>query len=146
MLLQALCIVSKPSVNSNSSYSPETLNLIQNWRFLSRVILKFDGCPWKTKGHCFYATSRYWTVCHCPAQITHHLPFNYTVLRGWLKYQHSRWLIDQQHHSTYSFCNFGIYHPYLIRMFHVKTEFLIEIHYRNHTFSLEAQEAGYYHA
>ena len=33
MLLQALCIISKPSVNSNWSYSPETPNLCQNWWF-----------------------------------------------------------------------------------------------------------------
>ena len=34
-----LCIISKPSVNSNLSYSPETLNSGQNRRFLSRVTL-----------------------------------------------------------------------------------------------------------
>ena len=33
MLLQALCIISKPSVNSNWSYSPVTPNLGQNQRF-----------------------------------------------------------------------------------------------------------------
>ena len=33
MLCQALCIISKAPVNSNSSYSPETLNLGQNRRF-----------------------------------------------------------------------------------------------------------------
>ena len=27
--------------------------------FLSRVTLKFDGCPWKTIGHLFYATSSF---------------------------------------------------------------------------------------
>ena len=32
MLLQALCIISKPSMNSNWSYSPETLDLGQNRR------------------------------------------------------------------------------------------------------------------
>ena len=30
MLLQALCVISQPSVNSNFSYSPETPNLGQN--------------------------------------------------------------------------------------------------------------------
>ena len=46
ILLQALCIISKPSVNSNLSYSRETLNSGQNQRFfLSRVTLKFDGEP-----------------------------------------------------------------------------------------------------
>ena len=33
MLLQALGIISKPLVNSNWSYSPETANLGQNWQF-----------------------------------------------------------------------------------------------------------------
>ena len=33
MLLQALCIISYPLVNSNWSYSPETPNSGQNWRF-----------------------------------------------------------------------------------------------------------------
>ena len=33
MQLQALCIISYPLVNSNLSYSPETLNLGQNRRF-----------------------------------------------------------------------------------------------------------------
>ena len=34
MLFQALCIISYPLVNSNWSYSPETPNLGQIWRFL----------------------------------------------------------------------------------------------------------------
>ena len=34
MLLQALCIISYPLMNSNWSYSPETPNLDQIWRFL----------------------------------------------------------------------------------------------------------------
>ena len=33
MPLQALCIISYPLVNSNLSYSPETFNSGQNWRF-----------------------------------------------------------------------------------------------------------------
>ena len=33
VLRQALCIISNPLVKSNCSYSPETLNLDQNWRF-----------------------------------------------------------------------------------------------------------------
>ena len=48
MLLQALCVISKPSVNSNWSYSPETPNLCQIRRFFSRVTLQFEGWPWKT--------------------------------------------------------------------------------------------------
>ena len=59
-LRQALCIISKPSVNSNWSYSPEILNSGQNWWFfLAHVILKFGRRPWKTTGYLFYATSSY---------------------------------------------------------------------------------------
>ena len=39
-LYQALCIISKSSVNSNWSYSPETLNLGQNWWFFVPCDLK----------------------------------------------------------------------------------------------------------
>ena len=56
LLCQALCIISKPSLNSNWSYSPETLNLGWNFFFSSRVTIKFDGRPWKTIGHLFYTT------------------------------------------------------------------------------------------
>ena len=57
---QALCIISDPSVNSNWSYSPETPNLGQIWRFFfSLVTLEFDIWPWKTIGHLFYATSSF---------------------------------------------------------------------------------------
>ena len=113
MLLQALCIISYPLVNSYWSYSPETSNLGQILRSLepcdleiwwmtlknnrapllcyfklcaafrthlwiqtgvtvwkrpirvksddlkSRATLKFDGWPWKTIGHLFYATSSF---------------------------------------------------------------------------------------
>ena len=49
ILRQAMCIISKQWVNSNWSYSPETQNSGQNqWFFLSRVTLKFNGCSWKT--------------------------------------------------------------------------------------------------
>ena len=51
MLLQAFCIISKPSVNSNWSY-PETLNSGQNWRFfvpcdlgIWRMTLKNNRAP-----------------------------------------------------------------------------------------------------
>ena len=43
----SLCIISKPSVNSNWGYSPETFNSDHNRRFLSRVSLKFYGWSWK---------------------------------------------------------------------------------------------------
>ena len=39
-------------------YSPETPNLGQIRRFLEAATLKFDGWPWKTIGHLFYATSK----------------------------------------------------------------------------------------
>ena len=52
MLLQALCIISKPLVNSNLSYSPETPNLGQIRRFLEpcdleiwRMTLKNNRAP-----------------------------------------------------------------------------------------------------
>ena len=57
LLRQALCIISKPWVNSNWSYSPEMPNLGHNWWLLSRVTLKFDGWPWKTIEHVFHAAS-----------------------------------------------------------------------------------------
>ena len=60
MLLQTLCIIPYPLVNSNLSYSPEMLNSGQNRRFFfSLVTLKFDGWPSKTIGHLFYATSSF---------------------------------------------------------------------------------------
>ena len=43
-------------MNSNWSYSLETLKSGKNWR-LSRVTLKFGGWPWNTIGHLFYTTS-----------------------------------------------------------------------------------------
>ena len=52
MLLQALCIISEPLVNSNWSYSPETPNLSQIRRFLEpcdleiwRMTLKNNRAP-----------------------------------------------------------------------------------------------------
>ena len=59
MLLQALCIISYPLVNSNWIYSPETPNLGQIWRFVEPVTLTFDGWPSKTIGHLLYATSSF---------------------------------------------------------------------------------------
>ena len=54
ILHQTLCIISNPSVNSNWSKSPETLNLGRNRHFFYPVTLKFDGWPWKTIWHLFY--------------------------------------------------------------------------------------------
>ena len=62
ILWQSLCVISKPSVNSKWSYSPETLNLGQNWHFFCPVYgvtLKFDLWPTKTIAHLFYATSSF---------------------------------------------------------------------------------------
>ena len=67
ILHQALCIIPKPWVNSNWSYSPEALNLGQNRQFLSRVTLKFYGCPWKTIGHIFYSVLKL-----CASFHSHH--------------------------------------------------------------------------
>ena len=59
ILRQALCVISNPSGKPTLNYSPETLNSGQNWYFLSRVTLKFDGWPWKTIGHLSYAASSF---------------------------------------------------------------------------------------
>ena len=52
MLLQALCIISQPLVNSNFNYSPETPNLGQIQRFLEacdleiwRMTLQYNRAP-----------------------------------------------------------------------------------------------------
>ena len=52
MLLQALCLISKPSVNSNLNHSPET-QFKSKSAILSCVTLKFDRWPWKTIGNLF---------------------------------------------------------------------------------------------
>ena len=62
MQLQELRIISWPSVDSNWSYSPETLKLGQNSWFSAYVTLRFDGWTWKTIGHLFHALRGY--VCH----------------------------------------------------------------------------------
>ena len=59
ILHQALCIISKRCMNSNWSYSPETLNSVQKRRLLSRETLKFDRWPWKTIGHLFNIASSF---------------------------------------------------------------------------------------
>ena len=59
-LCQVLCIIKTHWwIQTGVQYSPETLNLGQNWRcfFLSRVTFKFDGWPWKTIWHLFYTMS-----------------------------------------------------------------------------------------
>ena len=46
VLLQTLCIISKPSVDSNCGYSGETLNLVQNRRFFGPCDLEISQMPW----------------------------------------------------------------------------------------------------
>ena len=46
VLHRDFCVIWKPWVNSNWSYSLETLNSVKIINFLSRVTLKFDGRPW----------------------------------------------------------------------------------------------------
>ena len=56
---QALCIISKPSVNSNWSFRPETLNSGQNRRLFFPSDLEFWQMILKTMGYLFYSTSSY---------------------------------------------------------------------------------------
>ena len=56
----ALCIISKPSVNSSWSYSRETFNSGQNWRFFCPMWpWNLTNWPRKTIGHFFYAASNF---------------------------------------------------------------------------------------
>ena len=48
-----LCASFRSHWRIETSYSPETPNLGEIWGIQSRVILKFDGWPWKTIGHLF---------------------------------------------------------------------------------------------
>ena len=57
LLHQALCIISKPLVNSNLSYSPETFNSGQNWRCFVLRDLEICWMTLKTIGHIFYTIS-----------------------------------------------------------------------------------------
>ena len=60
MLLEAMCVISWPSVNPNYRCQPETLNSGQNCRIFGLCdLLKFDGQSWKTIGHHFYAPSSF---------------------------------------------------------------------------------------
>ena len=59
MLLQALCIISYPLVNSNLSHSPETPNLGQIWRFLEPCDVEIWRMTLQKIGHLFYATSSF---------------------------------------------------------------------------------------
>ena len=59
ILFQASSIISKPSVNSNWSYSPESSIRVKINNFLFRVTLIIDGWPLKTIGHLCDATSSF---------------------------------------------------------------------------------------
>ena len=50
-------------INSNWSFSPETLNSVKIGNFLSRVTLKFNGWQWKSVGNLFYFTSNVVQTC-----------------------------------------------------------------------------------
>ena len=59
MLLQALCIISLPSVNSTRVTVQKRQIRVKISHFVSPVTLKFDGSPWKITGHFFNATSSF---------------------------------------------------------------------------------------
>ena len=59
ILHQALCVISKPWVNSNWSYSLKHSIRVKIGIFLSRVSLKFYGWTWKKIGHLFYISSSF---------------------------------------------------------------------------------------
>ena len=59
MLLQALCIISYPLVNSNWSYSPETPNLGQIWRSLEPCDLEIWRMTLPNNRDLFSATSSF---------------------------------------------------------------------------------------
>ena len=74
-LLQALCIISKPSVHSNWIYSPETTKLGQNWSFFVQCDLEIWQVTLKNnKAHlCYFKLcasfhDHWWiqTVRKCP--------------------------------------------------------------------------------
>ena len=95
MLLQALYIISKPSVNSNWSDSQETLNSTQNQRYLSLLTFKFHRWPWKTIGHLFYATSRF--EHHFIAICEFELAIFFTGLRWQKMISPSNWAFLKNH-------------------------------------------------
>ena len=54
-----VCIISNSLVNSNWGYSPKSSIGVKIGDFLSGVIFKFDGSPWKTIVHLFCTTLSY---------------------------------------------------------------------------------------
>ena len=54
ILYQALCVISKPLVYLNWTYSPETLSLVKIDDSLSRVTTKFEGWPKNNRAALFY--------------------------------------------------------------------------------------------
>ena len=59
MLLQALCIISNPSMNSYWGCSLEHSIQVKIGDILSCATLKFNRWPWKTIRHPFYAASSF---------------------------------------------------------------------------------------
>ena len=68
MLHQALYIISKPSVNSNRSYNPETLNSGQNWQFFVPCDLE---SWWMTLKNNRTPLLCYFKLCHCASFRSH---------------------------------------------------------------------------
>ena len=65
MLPQTLCIISQPSVNSNSSYSLETPNLGQNQRFLVPCDLKIWWMTLKNNRAPLLSNTKLCASFHC---------------------------------------------------------------------------------
>ena len=59
ILCQAFCIITNPSVNSNWSYSSETLNLGKKWQFFVPCYLEIWWRTSKNNRHLFYAASSF---------------------------------------------------------------------------------------
>ena len=102
MLLQALCIISYPSVNLNWSYSPETPDSDKMAISLSHTTSKFEWWPWKTIGHLFYAISSF--VHHYVAICEFKLESQYGNARFRSKsaifLSHVTWKFDEWHWKT----------------------------------------------
>ena len=64
MPCQALCIISKPSVNSNCSYSPETHNSDQNQQFFVPCDLEIWVMTLKNNSHLWIQTGVTVRKCH----------------------------------------------------------------------------------
>ena len=77
ILHQALCIIPKPWVNSNWSYSSETLNSGQNRQFFVPCDFQIWWITLKTIGHLFYTTSSFVHHSKAMGQFKLELQFGY---------------------------------------------------------------------